>query len=135
MGLAANAESMTTYLGMVIGIAALALSVFLFLRLGGPLVARLGPGAVAGITRIFGFLIFAVAVQLVWDGAADFGKLDCKETTWGQPPRLSSRAKLGSGGKNSNGRNAQQPTPKNCSASLSRTAGGGYPHMFPTTSG
>jgi multiple antibiotic resistance protein len=74
MGLAANADSMTTYMGMVIGIAALALSVFLFLRLGGPLVARLGPGAVAGITRIFGFLIFAVAVQLVWDGAADFGR-------------------------------------------------------------
>jgi multiple antibiotic resistance protein len=74
MGLAANADSMTTYLGMVIGIAALGLSVFLFLRLGGPLVARLGPGAVAGITRIFGFLIFAVAVQLVWDGAADFGR-------------------------------------------------------------
>jgi multiple antibiotic resistance protein len=74
MGLAANADSMTTYMGMVIGIAALALSVFLFLRLGGPLVARLGPGAVAGITRIFGFLIFAVAVQLVWDGTADFGR-------------------------------------------------------------
>jgi multiple antibiotic resistance protein len=74
MGLAANADSMTTYMGMVIGIAILGLSVFLFLRLGGPLVARLGPGAVAGITRIFGFLIFAVAVQLVWDGAADFGR-------------------------------------------------------------
>jgi multiple antibiotic resistance protein len=74
MGLAANADSMTTYLGMVIGITALALSVYLFLRLGGPLVARLGPGAVAGITRIFGFLIFAVAVQLVWDGVAEFGK-------------------------------------------------------------
>src|SRR6266481_50041 len=72
MGLAANADSMVTYLGMVVGIAALGLSVYLFLRLGGPLVARLGPGAVAGITRIFGFLIFAVAVQLVWDGVADF---------------------------------------------------------------
>jgi len=74
MGLAAHADSLTTYAGMVIGIAALALSVYLFLRLGGPLVAKLGPGAVAGITRIFGFLIFAVAVQLVWDGVADFGK-------------------------------------------------------------
>src|SRR5882724_10428722 len=74
MGLAAHADSMVTYLGMVIGIAALGLSVYLFLRLGGPLVAKLGPGAVAGITRIFGFLIFAVAVQLVWDGAAEFGK-------------------------------------------------------------
>lgn len=74
MGLAANAESSATYLGMLIGITALALSVYLFLRLGGPLVGRLGPGAVGGITRIFGFLIFAVAVQLVWDGIADFGK-------------------------------------------------------------
>ncbi len=74
MGLAANAASMTTYFGIVIGITALALSVYLFLRLGGPLVARLGPGMVAGITRIFGFLIFAVAVQLVWDGVAEFGK-------------------------------------------------------------
>ena len=74
MGLAATANGMTTYLGIVIGIAALALSVFLFLRLGGPLVAKLGPGAVAGITRIFGFLIFAVAVQLVWDGIADFSR-------------------------------------------------------------
>jgi multiple antibiotic resistance protein len=72
MGLAANAEGPMTYLGLVIGIAALALSVYLFLRLGGPLVAKMGPGAVAGITRIFGFLIFAVAVQLVWDGIADF---------------------------------------------------------------
>jgi multiple antibiotic resistance protein len=72
MGLAANASGPMTYLGMVIGIAALALSVYLFLRLGGPMVGKLGPSAVGGITRIFGFLIFAVAVQLVWDGVADF---------------------------------------------------------------
>jgi len=72
MGLAAHAGSMISYLGMVIGIIALSLSVYLFLRLGGPLVGKLGPGAVGGITRIFGFLIFAVAVQLVWDGVADF---------------------------------------------------------------
>jgi multiple antibiotic resistance protein len=71
MGLAAHASGLMTYVGMVIGITALALSVYLFLRLGGPLVGKLGPGAVGGITRIFGFLIFAVAVQLVWDGVAD----------------------------------------------------------------
>lgn len=72
MGLAANAGSMVTYVGMLIGITALALSVYLLLRLGGPLVGKLGPGAVGGITRIFGFLIFAVAVQLVWGGVAQF---------------------------------------------------------------
>jgi multiple antibiotic resistance protein len=39
---------------------------------GGPLVKRLGPSAMGAITRIFGFLILAIAVQLVWDGVADF---------------------------------------------------------------
>jgi multiple antibiotic resistance protein len=72
MGLAADADSMVAYLGMVIGIAALGLVVYLFLRLGGPLVNRLGPGAAGAINRIFGFLLLAIAVQLVWNGVADF---------------------------------------------------------------
>ncbi len=72
MGVAAHADSMAAYLGMIIGIAALAVSVYLFLRLGGPLVGKLGPGAIGAINRIFGFLILAIAVQLVWDGVADF---------------------------------------------------------------
>jgi multiple antibiotic resistance protein len=72
MGLAAHVDSSTAYIGMVIGIAALALTVYLFLRLGGPLVAKLGPGTVGAINRIFGFLILAIAVQLVWDGVAEF---------------------------------------------------------------
>ena len=72
MGLAAHADSMTTCLGMVIGIVALGLAVYRFFRLGGPLVKRLGPGAAGAINRIFGFLLPAIAVQLIWDGAADF---------------------------------------------------------------
>jgi multiple antibiotic resistance protein len=72
MGLAAHVDSLSAYLGMVIGIAVLAVTVYLFLRLGGPLVARLGPSTVGAISRIFGFLILAIAVQLIWDGAADF---------------------------------------------------------------
>jgi multiple antibiotic resistance protein len=72
MGLAADADSMVAYLGMVIGIAALGLVVYLFLRLGGPLANRLGPGAAGAINRIFGFLLLAIAVQLVWNGVADF---------------------------------------------------------------
>ena len=55
MGLAANADSMMTYLGMVIGITALALSVYLFLRLGGPLVAKLGPGRSAASLEFSAF--------------------------------------------------------------------------------
>lgn len=72
MALAANVDSAASYLGMVIGIAAIALSVLLFFWLGGPLVRRLGPNAVGAINKIFGFLILAIAVQLVWDGVADF---------------------------------------------------------------
>jgi multiple antibiotic resistance protein len=72
MGLAADASGMVSYLGMVIGIAVLGLVVYLFLQLGGPLVKRLGPGAAGAINRVFGFLLLAIAVQLVWDGVADF---------------------------------------------------------------
>jgi multiple antibiotic resistance protein len=72
MALAAHVDNATAYLGMVIGIAVIALSVYLFLCMGGPLVRRLGPGAVGAINKIFGFLILAIAVQLVWDGVADF---------------------------------------------------------------
>jgi multiple antibiotic resistance protein len=72
MGLAAHVDSSASYIGMVIGIAAVALTVFLFFWMGGPLVRRLGPSAVGAINKIFGFLILAIAVQLVWDGVADF---------------------------------------------------------------
>jgi multiple antibiotic resistance protein len=72
MGLSADASGMVSYLGMVIGVVALGLVVYLFLWLGGPLVKRLGPGAAGAINRIFGFLLLAIAVQLVWDGVADF---------------------------------------------------------------
>jgi multiple antibiotic resistance protein len=72
MALAAHVDTEMSYLGMVIGIAAIALSVSLFFLLGGPLVKRLGPSAVGAINKIFGFLILAIAVQLVWNGVADF---------------------------------------------------------------
>jgi small neutral amino acid transporter SnatA (MarC family) len=36
------------------------------------LVARLGPTGAGAINRIFGFIILAIAVQLIWDGLADF---------------------------------------------------------------
>ena len=72
MGLAAHADHFLAYLGMVIGIVALGLTVYLLLCLGGPFVKRLGPSAMGAINRVFGFLILAIAVQLVWNGAADF---------------------------------------------------------------
>jgi multiple antibiotic resistance protein len=72
MALAAHVDNAAAYLGMIIGITAVAVSVTLFFWLGGPLVRRLGPSAVGAINKIFGFLILAIAVQLVWNGVADF---------------------------------------------------------------
>ena len=72
MALAASVDHWLAYVGMVIGIAAVAITFYLFLWMGGPLVRRLGPGAIGAINRIFGFLILAIAVQLVWNGVADF---------------------------------------------------------------
>src|SRR5579863_1920842 len=72
MALAAHVDDVAGYIGMVVGIACIALSVTLFFSLGGPLVRRLGPSAVGAINKIFGFLILAIAVQLVWNGIADF---------------------------------------------------------------
>jgi multiple antibiotic resistance protein len=72
MALAAHVDNAAAYVGMVIGIAVIAVSVTLFFCMGGPLVRRLGPSAVGAINKIFGFLILAIAVQLVWNGVADF---------------------------------------------------------------
>jgi multiple antibiotic resistance protein len=72
MGLAAHATGLLAYVGMLIGIVLIGFTVYLFLYMGGPFVKRLGPSAMGAITRIFGFLILAIAVQLVWDGVADF---------------------------------------------------------------
>ncbi len=72
MALAATVDNAAAYIGMIIGVAGIALSVVLFFWLGGPLVRRLGPSAVGAINKIFGFLILAIAVQLVSDGIIDF---------------------------------------------------------------
>jgi multiple antibiotic resistance protein len=72
MALAAHVDNASAYVGMVIGIAGIALCVALFFCSGGPLVRKLGPSAVGAINKIFGLLILAIAVQLVWDGVADF---------------------------------------------------------------
>jgi len=63
--------TIVAYIGYCIGVVAIGVVVYLFLELGGPLVNRLGGGAVAAITRIFGFLILAIAVQLIANGVGD----------------------------------------------------------------
>src|SRR6266436_1377903 len=49
MGLAAHANGFLAYMGMMIGIALVGFTVYLFLRLGGPMAKRLGPSAMGAI--------------------------------------------------------------------------------------
>jgi small neutral amino acid transporter SnatA (MarC family) len=71
MALAAHVDSAASYIGMVIGIVGsrFRFSCFLCWRAAS---AATGLSAVGAINKIFGFLILAIAVQLVWDGVADF---------------------------------------------------------------
>jgi multiple antibiotic resistance protein len=52
MALAAHVDNAAAYVGMVLGVAGVALSVALFFCLGGPLVRRLGPSAVGAVIRL-----------------------------------------------------------------------------------
>jgi multiple antibiotic resistance protein len=47
---------------------AMGLLVFALLRLGGPLVKRLSAGTLSAFDRILGFLILAIAIELIITG-------------------------------------------------------------------
>jgi multiple antibiotic resistance protein len=55
-------------IGHFVGIAMIGAVVYLCLVLGEPLIRRMGSTGVGALTRIFGFLILAIAVQLIADG-------------------------------------------------------------------
>jgi multiple antibiotic resistance protein len=55
-------------LGVVAGVAVVAAAIGVLLRYGTPLVARLGPTGIGALTRIMGFLILAIGVELVTHG-------------------------------------------------------------------
>lgn len=69
IGLSARGHGIGSRLGVVAGALAIALLVAVVLRLGQPLVDRLGPTGVGALTRIFGFLILAIGVELLAHGA------------------------------------------------------------------
>jgi multiple antibiotic resistance protein len=51
--------------GVVAGVTVIGLVVALVLALGGPLLTRLGHSGITALSRIFGFLILAIAVELI----------------------------------------------------------------------
>lgn len=68
MALAARPDPHTWLLGIVLGVVAMGVVIYVMLRVGGPLAKRLGPGAMGAIDRILGFLILAIAIELVITG-------------------------------------------------------------------
>jgi len=74
IGLSASAKDMDDYIGFVIGILLLGLVTYLFLLLSIPLMKRLGKNGINVLTRMMGFFILAIAVNLVYGGIMDLVK-------------------------------------------------------------
>lgn len=68
IGLAGRTHGIAPLAGIALGAVAMALLVFAVFRVGEPVLERLGPSGIGALSRIFGFLILAIAVELVAHG-------------------------------------------------------------------
>jgi multiple antibiotic resistance protein len=68
IALASRSDGTPAVFGIVLGSVAMGALVALILITGDPLLGRLGATGVAALTRIFGFLILAIAVELIAHG-------------------------------------------------------------------
>lgn len=68
IGLSTKVTQWSDYAGCVLGIVGFGIVLYLFLVLGEPLIERLGETGMGALNRILGFLILAIAVQLIADG-------------------------------------------------------------------
>src|SRR4030095_9661656 len=71
IGLGVSAKDLDDYAGFVIGILLLGLVTFLFLRLSIPLMKKLGRNGINVLTKMMGFFILAIAVNLIYIGITD----------------------------------------------------------------
>jgi multiple antibiotic resistance protein len=74
IGLSTKATLWSDYLGCLLGIGLMGLLLYLFLVLGEPLIERFGTTGMGAINRVLGFLILAISVQFIADGALDLMK-------------------------------------------------------------
>ncbi|NEQ52879.1 MAG: NAAT family transporter [Leptolyngbya sp. SIO3F4] len=68
IGLAAKSPHIAGYAGSLAGILGLGILLYLCLTLGGSLVRLLGKGGLRAFTQVLGFLILAIAIQLMSEG-------------------------------------------------------------------
>ncbi|MCC6866149.1 MAG: MarC family protein [Ignavibacteria bacterium] len=68
IGLSTGAKHIEDYIGFVLGIFAIAIVTYVFLYLSIPLMKKLGSNGINVLTRMMGFFILAIAVNLVYKG-------------------------------------------------------------------
>lgn len=74
IGMSSGAKHAQDYIGFVIGIFLIGLVTYLFLVLSIPLMKKLGSKGINVLTRMMGFFILAIAVNLVYKGVLDLIK-------------------------------------------------------------
>ncbi|BAY59505.1 hypothetical protein NIES2135_63820 (plasmid) [Leptolyngbya boryana NIES-2135] len=67
-----RSQGWMSYCGCLLGIVVFGLSLYLSLKLGEPLIQRMGQNGVGALNRVFGFFILGIAVQLIADGIVAF---------------------------------------------------------------
>lgn len=75
IGMSTNAKHIEDYIGFVIGIFLIGLVTYLFLVLSIPLMKKLGSTGINVLTRMMGFFILAIAVNLVYQGILALSKV------------------------------------------------------------
>jgi multiple antibiotic resistance protein len=69
MALAARPDPTHSWMaGIALAIVAMGVLIYVLLRAGGPIAKRLGPRTLSAIDRILGFLILAIAIELIITG-------------------------------------------------------------------
>lgn len=74
IGMSTGAKHFQDYIGFVIGIFLIGIVTYLFLVLSIPLMKKLGSKGINVLTRMMGFFILAIAVNLVYRGILDLIK-------------------------------------------------------------
>ena len=75
IGMSTSAKHVEDYVGFVIGIFLIGLVTYLFLVLSIPLMKKLGSTGINVLTRMMGFFILAIAVNLVYQGILALSKV------------------------------------------------------------
>ena len=71
IGLSSSAKDLDDYVGFTAGILLLGIVIYLFLILSIPIMKKLGKNGIVVLTKMMGFFILAIAVNLIYAGITD----------------------------------------------------------------